>query len=85
MRARQRLRHAPGGAGVGRRQRLDHAVEGQDVGRTAAERRGHQHPRNAGFVDRGDDLVGDAPLALGAFGARRDDGRKAARPRHPVD
>ena len=85
MRARQRLRHAPGGAAIGRRQRFDHPVEGQDVGGAAAERCGHQHPRDAGVVDRGDDVVGDPPLALGAVGAGRDDGREAARPRHPVD
>ena len=31
---------------------------------------GMQHPQDAGLVDRGDDVVGDAPLALGAVGRR---------------
>jgi hypothetical protein len=85
MRTRQRLRHAPGGAGVGCCQRLDHTVEGQDVCSAAVEPRRHQHPQDSRLVDRGDDFVGDAPVALGAFRARCYDRCKAARPADPID
>ena len=63
-RADRGLRHAPRGAGVGLGDFLDrlHELRGRHL--AAAERARHQHAKQAGLMQRGDDLRRQLALAL---------------------
>ena len=85
MRARDRLREAPAGAGVGRRDGLDHLIEGDEIGRAAAERGRQQHAEQTRVVQRRENFGRDAPILLDAVAGGLDHGRERACARNPID